>query len=174
MGLCPLFFMLSTKRLRKYCWGLFVSELVVEQIERHVLVILDAMDMELVDIQFRREGHGWVLRLFIDTEGGVTLDHCADVSREVGLLLDVEDVIEHAYHLEVSSPGVERPLKSLKDFERFIGKKARIKLHEAVEGVKTFEGIIEPVADEEVALSVDGEIIIQCKFDQLNKARLAL
>lgn len=151
-----------------------MSELVVEQVEKHVIPILDSMDMELVDLQFRREGHGWVLRLFIDIEGGVTLDHCADVSREVGQCLEVEDVIDHAYHLEVSSPGVERPLKSLSDFERFAGKKARVKLHEAIDGVKTFEGIIDPVEDELVSLSVDGKVIVKCKFDQLNKARLAL
>ncbi len=151
-----------------------MSEFVVEQVEKHVLAILESMDMELVDIQFRRERHGWVLRLFIDTEGGVTLDHCADVSREVGQLLDVEDIIEHAYRLEVSSPGVERPLKSLSDFERFVGRKARIKLHEAVDGGKTFEGIIESVIDKEIALSVDKEVTIRCKFDELNKARLVL
>lgn len=151
-----------------------MSELVLEQIEKHVIAILDSMDMELVDIQYRPEGHGWVLRLFIDLEDGVNLDHCAKVSREVGQVLDVEDVIEHAYHLEVSSPGVERPLKSIKAFKRFVGKKARIKLHEAVEGGKTFEGIIESVNGDEITLAADGEIIIKCKFDQLNKARLAL
>ncbi len=151
-----------------------MSELVLEQIEKHVIAILDSMDTELVDIQYRTEGHGWVLRLFIDVEGGVNLDHCAKVSREVGQVLDVEEVIEHAYHLEVSSPGVERPLKSIESFERFIGKKARIKLHEAVEGGKTFEGIIESVDGDEISLAADGKIIIKCKFDQLNKARLAL
>lgn len=151
-----------------------MSELVLEQIEKHVVAILDSMDMELVDIQYRTEGHGWVLRLFIDIEGGVNLDHCAKVSREVGQVLDVEDIIDHAYHLEVSSPGVERPLKSIEAFERFVGKKARIKLHEAVEGGKTFEGIIESVDGDEITLAADGEQIIKCKFDQLNKARLAL
>lgn len=151
-----------------------MSELVLEQIKNHVIPILDSMDMELVDIQYRTEGHGWVLRLFIDIEGGVTLDHCATVSREVGQVLDVEDIIEHTYNLEVSSPGVERPLKSIKDFERFTGKKARIKLQEAVEGGKTFEGIIESVEGEEITLAADGKIIIKCTFDQLNKARLAL
>lgn len=151
-----------------------MSETVIENIERHVASIVESMNMELVDMQFRSEGHGWVLRIFIDAEGGVNLDHCAQVSREVGQYLEVEEVIEHAYHLEVSSPGVERPLKSLGAFERFIGKKARIKLHEAVDGVKTFEGIIEPLDGEMISLSLDGNIIVKCRFEDLNKARLAL
>jgi len=151
-----------------------VSDIIVEKIEGYVTTILDSMGFELVDLQFRQEGSGWVLRLFIDTEGGVMLDHCSAVSREVGQLLDVEDVIEQAYHLEVSSPGIERPLKTLEAFQRFVGKKARIKLHESIDGEKTFEGIIEPVNGEEVSLSVDGAVVVKCKFDQLNKARLAL
>ena len=148
--------------------------MVVAKIEEYVKNLLVSMGMELVDLQFRNEGHGWILRLFIDVEGGVSLDHCSVVSREVGHYLDVEDVIEQAYHLEVSSPGLERPLKSLKDFEKFVGSKARIKLHEAVNGEKTFEGIIEPVNGEEIILSVDGQAVVQCGFDQLNKARLAI
>ena len=151
-----------------------MSEIIVEKIEGYVKTILDSMGFELVDLQFRNEGSGWVLRLFIDIEGGVMLDHCAAVSREVGQLLDVEDVIEQAYHLEVSSPGLERPLKSLEAFQRFVGKKARIKLHVAIDDVKTFEGIIEPVDGEDVSLTVDGVVVVKCRFDQLNKARLAL
>lgn len=151
-----------------------MSDIIVEKIEGYVTTILDSMGFELVDLQFRNEGSGWVLRLFIDVEGGVMLDHCAAVSREVGQLLDVEDVIEQAYHLEVSSPGIERPLKSLEAFQRFVGKKARLKLHEAIDGEKTFEGIIEPVDGEDVSLTVDGVVVVKCRFDQLNKARLAL
>lgn len=148
--------------------------MVVGKIEEYVKDLLASKGMELVDLQFRNEGHGWILRLFIDVEGGVTLDHCSVVSREVGHYLDVEDVIEQAYHLEVSSPGLERPLKSLKDFERFLGSKARIKLHEALNGEKTFEGIIQSVDGNEISLSVDGKTIVQCRFDQLNKARLSI
>lgn len=151
-----------------------MSETVIEKIEQHVLSIVGSMGFELVDLQFRNEGHGWVLRVFIDAEGGITLDHCSRVSREVGQYLDVEEVIEHAYHLEVSSPGIERPLKALKDFERFAGKKCRLKLHEAVDGSKTFEGIIEPLDGDMISLSLEGKIIVKCRFEDLNKARLAL
>ena len=81
--------------------------------------LLADMGMELVEVQFRREGHGWVLRLFIDKEGGVAIDDCAKVSRRNQRLSEVEDLITHAYHLEVSSPGLERPLKKREDFVRF-------------------------------------------------------
>ena len=117
--------------------------------------LLPSMGLELVDVQFRREGHGWVLRLFIDAEEGVTLDHCADVSREVSHFLDVEDLIDHAYHLEVSSPGLERPLRSLGDFQRFPGKKARVRLHESLDGQKVFVGIIGQATEESIHLDLE-------------------
>ncbi|MCI5189216.1 MAG: ribosome maturation factor RimP [Candidatus Electrothrix sp. AS4_5] len=84
------------------------------------------MGLELVDVQFKQEA-GWVLRIFIDQKTGVNVDDCAAVSRQVATYLEVEDVIQHAYTLEVSSPGAERPLKRLEDFVRFSGKKVRIK-----------------------------------------------
>ena len=99
---------------------------VVEKIRAYADELLPSMGLELFDIQFRREGHGWVLRLFIDREEGVSLEDCSLVSREISDYLDVEDVIEQSYFLEVSSPGLERPLRSLEDFKRFCGQKARI------------------------------------------------
>jgi len=102
-----------------------MSDHVIDKVRDFAEGLLPTMGLELVDVQFRREGHGWVLRLFIDREEGVTVDHCADVSREIGQFLDVEDLIGHPYHLEVSSPGLERPLKSMRDFQRFVGKKAK-------------------------------------------------
>jgi ribosome maturation factor RimP len=83
--------------------------------------------MELVDLEFKREGHSWFLRLFIDKPGGVTLDDCAEVSREISALLEVEDPIEAPYRLEVSSPGIDRPLKKPADFDRFAGQLVKIK-----------------------------------------------
>ncbi|HHL34097.1 MAG TPA: ribosome maturation factor RimP [Desulfobulbaceae bacterium] len=116
------------------------------------------MDVELVDIEFRREGHGWVLRLFIDRSGGVTLEDCTKVSREVSSYLEVEDPIEHAYHLEVSSPGLERPLKKERDFIRFSGRMARVKLREKRNDQRVFIGRLQGMENEEVLLEVDGRI----------------
>lgn len=88
---------------------------------------LEAMGYELVDLEYRREGRDWILRIFIDREGGVTLDDCVAVSRDVGALLEVEDPIRSAYRLEISSPGIDRPLKKPNDFERFKGRTVKVK-----------------------------------------------
>lgn len=103
------------------------------------------LGMELVDLEYKREGRSMVLRLFIDREGGITLDDCALVSRELSEVLDVEDFIQAHYTLEVSSPGLNRPLKKEKDYLHYVGKLVRIKtydLHLDDEGNprKTFVG----------------------------------
>ena len=106
------------------------------------------MSMELVDLEYKHEGRDWFLRIFIDKEGGVTLDDCADVSREVGAVLEVEELIRTAYRLEVSSPGIDRPLKKVKDFERFSGSLVKVKTYESLDpdqrghARKTFVGTL--------------------------------
>ncbi len=131
---------------------------VIARVEDFIVPLLADMDVELVDIEFRREGHGWVLRLFIDRSGGVTLEDCTKVSREVSSYLEVEDPIEHAYHLEVSSPGLERPLKKERDFIRFSGRMARVKLREKRNDQRVFIGRLQGMENEEVLLEVDGRI----------------
>ncbi len=129
--------------------------------------------MELVEVQFRRERHGWVLRLYIDKPGGVTVDDCAAVSREMSSYLEVEDLISHRYHLEVSSPGLERPLRKEADFVRFTGRKARIRLREPVDGQRVFVGILEGVEDTAVVLAVEGKR--RCfALSAIDRARLTL
>ncbi len=132
------------------------------------------MGLELVEVQFRREQHGWVLRVFIDAVDGITLDHCSLVSRELGDYLDVEDLIEHAYNLEVSSPGLERKLTKIQDFERFSGRKAKVKLHNAIEGQKTFVGEIQEVSDDAVVLMLEGDREFSFTLDMISVARLAI
>jgi ribosome maturation factor RimP len=100
---------------------------IIREIEALVAPILADFGIELVDLEFKREGRDWFLRLFIDKPGGVTLDDCAAVSREVDTVLEVEDLIDTAYRLEVSSPGIDRPLKKPADFERFTGQLAKVK-----------------------------------------------
>ncbi len=128
---------------------------VIERVEDFLSPLLAEMDIELVEVQFRREGHGWVLRLFIDRADGVNLDDCASVSREVSRYLEVEDLIEHAYHLEVSSPGLERPLKKKDDFVRFAERRVRVKMREEVDGQRVFIGTLQGVEGDEVLLLVD-------------------
>ena len=96
-----------------------VTQSVIELIEPGLL----AKGLELVDVEFKKEGKNWVLRVFIDKEGGVTLEDCQKISRLAGDLIEVEEVIEPAYTMEVSSPGLNRVLKKEKDFIKFSGKK---------------------------------------------------
>jgi len=138
--------------------------------------IAEEMGLELVEVQFRREA-GWVLRLFIDREqGGVHVDDCAAVSRQVSACLEAEDLISHAYTLEVSSPGAERPLKRLEDFVRFAGRRVRIKLKEPVNGEYVFSGTL-TAADAEhrqIILDADQAGPMTVALDAVAKARLSL
>lgn len=148
--------------------------LIVNKVEEYLQVLLPSLGLELFDLQFRREGHGWVLRVFIDAADGVTLAHCADVSRELGQYLDVEDFIDHAYHLEVSSPGVERPLRNVKEFDRYTGSLAKVRLHEAIEGQKIYIGTIQEVREDVIRLQLTDTKEIEISFANINKARLSL
>jgi ribosome maturation factor RimP len=115
---------------------------IAEQVAGLVEPALEHMGFELVEVEYLL-GHGkWVLRLYIDREGGVTLDDCARVSREIGDLIDVKDIIVHKYVLEVSSPGLDRPLKKEKDFEHAIGKKIKVKTVTSVKGRRNYTGYL--------------------------------
>ncbi len=119
-----------------------MAETTIKQIEAVALPVLEELGYELVEVQYRREQNGWVLRLVIDKQDGINLADCAAVSREISQLLDIEDFIDQAYSLEVSSPGLNRSLKSMADFERFIGRKAKIKTIEPIAGEHVFIGKI--------------------------------
>jgi len=151
-----------------------MSEAVIYRIREYVESLLPAMGLELFDIQFRREGHGWVLRLIVDSEKGVSLDDCSQVSRETSDFLDVEDLIDHAFHLEVSSPGLERPLRSVEECRRHVGKKARVKLREPVDGQKVVIGLIEQIDEDRVTLVAEKGKTLTFAWENVQKARLAL
>jgi ribosome maturation factor RimP len=106
---------------------------IVEKVAALICPVLEGRNMELVDLEFKMEGRGKVLRIFIDKEGGVTLDDCADISREVDVLLEVEDLMPSAFNLEVSSPGLDRPLKKAADYDRFSGRLAKIKMRDKLD-----------------------------------------
>jgi ribosome maturation factor RimP len=151
-----------------------MSGLIVDTIRDHLTGFLPSLELDLFDIQFRREAHGWVLRVFIDSPTGVGLDDCSRVSRELGYYLDVEDIIDHTYNLEVSSPGLERPLRSVDDFKRFSGKKAKVKFHQPIHGEKTFEGVIELPDGVDLFLKIDDGTMLKFSYDMLSKARLVI
>jgi len=148
-----------------------MAETVTKRVESIALPVLDELGLELVEVQYRREQSGWVLRLIIDKHDGVSLDDCAAVSREIGQLLDIEDFIDQAYNLEVSSPGLNRPLRSMTDFQRFTGRKARIKTAEPIGGEHVFIGRIQAAEGETIILD-DGRREVSIPFSQVSKARL--
>jgi len=115
---------------------------------------------DLIEVQFGREQRGMVLRLFIDRpeggSGGINVDDCERVSRDVSAALDVADKISQAYQLEVSSPGLDRPLRRERDFARFVGESARIRLTDGVEGRRNFTGTIRGAKDGRVEIACDG------------------
>ncbi len=110
--------------------------------------------LDLVEVEFRRESHGWVLRIYIDKPGGITLEDCQQVSEEVSDHLDIEDLIDHPYHLEVSSPGLDRPLTRPADYVRFTGQAARIATRERLEGRHNFRGRLAGLQDDAVLLDL--------------------
>lgn len=151
-----------------------MSEYVVEKIQGFVENLLPSMDLELVEIQYRQENTGWVLRLFVDGPDGIGVDQCARVSRELSTFLEVEDLIQHAYSLEVSSPGLERPLHSSADFKRYAGKKARIKLRHPIDGQKIFIGLVGESDEKEVELLFEDGTSNRFLMENIRKARLSL
>ncbi|WP_373046046.1 ribosome maturation factor RimP [Vulgatibacter sp.] len=132
--------------------------------------------MELVDVEFLREGGRWVLRLYLDRPGGVSLDDCQEISRQVEKLLDVEDFIEPAYALEVSSPGLERPLKTRAHFEQFAGRDIELKTFGPIGDPprKNYKGRLLGISsDDVVRIEIDGtEYAVP--LDKVAKAHLAI
>lgn len=133
-------------------------------LEEVVRPVLRAHGVDLFDLGLRRERSGWVLRVVIEHAdspepgGGITVDVCADVSRDLSTALDVADVVDHAYSLEVSSPGLERPLRHADDYRRFAGKAAKLLLHRAHEsGARTLRGTLTGMREQFVLLDVDGQ-----------------
>ena len=153
-----------------------MSEPVLAIIRRYLNDVLPEMGLELFDLQFRREGHGQILRVTVDVpqgaDAGVTLENCGAVSRALGQYLDVEDCIPEAYHLEVSSPGLDRPLRNLAEFERYIGKMCKVRTHYPVDGDKVFVGEIKAVEDGQIALELEDGQSLRIEHENINKARL--
>lgn len=123
--------------------------------EALILPIIEKNGYELVDVEYVREGSNWFLRAYVDKNGGFTVNDCEKVSREFSDLLDKEDFIEESYILEISSPGLGRPLKKDKDFDRSLGEEVEVKLYKAVDGQKEFSGALEAYDGQTVTLGFE-------------------
>ena len=131
--------------------------------------------LELLEVEFIREREGWILRLFIDKPGGrVGLDECSQVSRAVDTVLDVEDIVPHEYNLEVSSPGVNRPLRKPVHFERVKGQKVKVKTFGPIGEPprKNFTGTLTEVAADAISVDVEGAGSFRIPFKDIAKANL--
>ncbi len=141
-------------------------------VEKMCQEIGEWMGYEIVDVEYVPGNRGWILRVTIDKEGGVTIDDCAAFSHQLDPRLDVENCFPgQRYTLEVSSPGLTRPLKKLKDFERFRGRKVRIKTGREIEGKKVFRGILKGEKEGTIELR-DGRREIMIPFEDIVKANL--
>jgi len=173
VGFYPLFFV-----ERHYNRGRILLQETYGKIEKSVLEVLHPIvtenSCELVDVKYLRERGGRILRIYLDKQGGITVDDCANVSRELSVILDAYDVIpQHSYTLEVSSPGLRRPLNKQSDYERFKGRKVKIRTTDIVEGRKVFSGTLLGMKEEMILVEVEGHSY-SVPFDSVRKANLEI
>jgi ribosome maturation factor RimP len=154
-----------------------MSKKVTEIVEELLVPILEGLQLELVDVEYVKEGKSWFLRVYIDKVNGIDIEECGIVSEKLSEKLDELDPIEHNYFLEVSSPGAERPLKKEKDYVKAIGKNVYVKTYEPILDSKEFEGVLKAYDGESLTIEVKiktrkKEVVIP--FEKVAKARLAV
>jgi ribosome maturation factor RimP len=146
-----------------------------EKIRQLIEPVIESEGLEIIDLECLKMKFRWLVRIFIDKEGGVTIDDCSEISKQVGDILDVYDVLPGSYTLEVSSPGLDRPLSRDKDFVKYRGSTVRIKTGEKLDGVKNFRGKLNDYLDENGAkiliVDVSGKIY-RIPRDMVVKAHL--
>jgi len=146
---------------------------VIENIQHILEPILINKNLELVDLEFQKEGIGNVLRLFIDKTGGVTVEDCASISRELSTLMDINEILEEKYVLEVSSPGLRRPLKKIDDYKKYKGFLVLVKTNEPIESRKVFKGYLKDTNDEGIEIDISGSLH-RISYNQIKKANLEI
>jgi ribosome maturation factor RimP len=144
-----------------------------EQIQVLLDPILGSLGLTLWNLEFRKEGPQWLLRIYIDREaGGVTLDDCEAVSRDLGTVLDVEEIVPHAYTLEVSSPGLDRTLTKPEHYRKSLGKQIRIKTYQAINNEKVFRGKLSGFEDTVAVLEMESGETLRVPLENISKASL--
>lgn len=146
----------------------------VKKVEAILLPMLNEYGFELVDVEFVKEGSNWYLRVFADKNGGITIDDCEMISRALASKLDENDPIEQAYILEISSPGLDRPLKKAEDFIRFKGETIDIKLYKPFNGKKEYQGELMGLEGDVVTIMDEEKNEIQFIRKDLASIRLAV
>ena len=141
--------------------------------EKLLLPIMEELNFELVDVEYVKEGGSWYLRAYIDKPGGINVDDCEIVSRELSDILDEKDLINEPYILEISSPGLGRPLKKEKDFEKSIGKEVEIRTYRMIDKQKEFTGILKEFDKETVTIELEDETTKTFEKSEIALVRLA-
>jgi ribosome maturation factor RimP len=151
---------------------------VPEMIEQLVAPIATELNLELVDVEFVKEGRDYFLRVYVDLpEGGIDIEQCVQVSERLSAILDENDPIEQNYYLEVSSPGAERPLKKESDFEKAVGKYIYVKTYEPIKDMKEFEGYLKAYNVESLDMEIKiktRKVQVTIEKEKIAKARLAI
>jgi ribosome maturation factor RimP len=150
-----------------------LDQKVIDSVREILDPLLFEEGFELVDIEYRREGQGRVLRIYIDKDGGITVEDCARISRELGVLLDVNDIFPGKYNLEISSPGLTRALKKVRDFEKFRGKLVKIKTRTVIQGRRIFIGRLLDFAQNVASVEMDGCVYF-IPYNEIERANLEL
>jgi len=144
-----------------------------EQIRHLLEPILESLGLSLWDLEVQMHGSKWLVRVYIDREdSGITLDDCESVSRDLSAILDVEDIIPHAYTLEVSSPGLDRTLSKPGHYTRFTGSAVKVKTYQQINGQKVFHGRLLGLVDELVKIELESGIIVDIPLQLIAKASL--
>jgi len=146
---------------------------VTETVTDFVLPIAHSEDLNLIEVEFLKEGSDWILRIFLENkDGDLTIEECEKVSRSLSMILDEEDPIDKSYILEVSSPGIERPLKSEADFERFQGELIAVKTFKKINGEKEFVGTLEKFEEDSITLTLKNGEEITVDYSLVARANL--
>ncbi|MCI5868242.1 MAG: ribosome maturation factor RimP [Dorea sp.] len=148
-------------------------EIYEQKTEEILIPIVEEYGFELVDVEYVKEGSNWYLRAYIDKPGGITVNDCEAVSRKLSDILDEKDYIDDAYILEVSSPGLGRPLKKEKDFKRSLGEEVEIRTYRMVEKQKEFTGILKDYDETTVTIELDDETLKTFEKSNIALIRLA-
>ena len=148
-------------------------EVYEQKTEEILLPIVEEYGFELVDVEYVKEGGTWYLRAYIDKEGGISIDDCEKVSRRLSDILDEKDYIDDTYIMEVSSPGLGRPLKKEKDFKRSLGKEVDIRTYRMIDKQKEFTGILKDYDKDTVTIELDDETLKTFEKGDIALIRLA-
>ncbi|MHD0316684.1 ribosome maturation factor RimP [Fusobacterium sp. THCT1E2] len=147
------------------------KENILKKIETIVTPVVNEMALSLVDIEYLQDGGYWYVRIYVENlKGDITLEDCAAISNKIDE--DIDKLIEQRFFLEVSSPGIERPLKKMEDYIRFKGEKAKLNLKHKVDENKNFEGIIADCRDSIIYLEINDEKVMEIPFSEVRKANL--